>query len=68
VNELGIWSEAAGGVIEAQLYSATEALAAVGDLVAAGEEPDDLSVVGICREHGEHAASECEDDETEEEL
>lgn len=60
-TELGIWSDAAGGFIDAGLYSEDEAEAAIVSLVADGETQGDLSVIEVCPEHQEQPKDGCEE-------
>lgn len=53
MDERGIYSMAAGGVIAAGLWSTDEARGAINRLVTEGESLADLSVVSVCS-HGEY--------------
>jgi hypothetical protein len=73
-SEHGIWSEFAGGFIEAQIYSLSEAESAKAWFIVAGEDADDLTLLEICQDHrdDEHAVGNCpeqpeDDDEDDEE-
>lgn len=59
--ECGVYSDAAGGFLETQLPSTAEAEQARHDLLAGGEDAEDLTVLWICPDHEEQPADSCED-------
>lgn len=62
--EFGIWSDAAGGIVESQMHSPQEAAARLAELVADGEDADDLKVVPMCEDHEEQPKYGCEECDT----
>jgi len=63
---LGIYSPAAGGIIDAPLYTEAEATAALARWVEEGEDPTDLSIVPVCPLHTDDPVGECACDEDDE--
>jgi hypothetical protein len=50
----GVWSDLAGGNVGgAGLYMRSEAESSRNDLIAEGEDPDDLRIIPLCAEHAD---------------
>jgi hypothetical protein len=60
-GEHGVWSDAAGGFVDTQLYGQASMREALDALIAQGEDPEDLKVLAICPEHEEQVADTCDE-------
>lgn len=76
LGEHGVWSDAAGGFVDTQLYGQASMRESLNALIAQGEDPEDLRVLAICPEHEEQPVDTCgecladdedEDDDTDDE-
>lgn len=61
VSEYGLWSDASGGIVAAQMYSRDEAEGEKERLEKEDPDNDDLEVVEMCPDHSEEARDQCEE-------